>query len=129
MIIPIRRAPGNNGAAEFMMIELNGELLRPQSLPVDGGGDNRKRRLEFGSVKFEKDGSPTLIIGNHQLKGTSISLKEPFVVMKKRRKTTDRDTCKDSESKIDAHSGVELQVAGIVKKKLMFDSYPKSIMR
>mmetsp|Transcript_8819 Transcript_8819/g.20544 ORF Transcript_8819/g.20544 Transcript_8819/m.20544 type:complete len:87 (-) Transcript_8819:108-368(-) len=55
MIIPIRRAPGNNGAAEFMMIELNGELLRPQSLPVDGGGDNRKRRLEFGSVKFEKD--------------------------------------------------------------------------
>ena len=72
-------------------------------------------------------GSPTLIIGHHQLKGTSISLKEPFVVMKKRRKT-DRNTCKESISKIDEHSGVELQVAGIVKKKLMFDSYPKSIV-
>ena len=59
MIIPIRRPPGNDGAAEFIMIELNGELLRPQSLPVDGeGGDKRKRRLEFGSVKFEKDVSP-----------------------------------------------------------------------
>ena len=55
MIIPIRRPSGNDGAAEFIMIELNGELLRPQSLPVDGGGDSRKRRLEFGSVKFEND--------------------------------------------------------------------------
>jgi len=73
-------------------------------------------------------GSPTLIIGNHQLKGTTINLKEPFVVMKKRRKN-DRKTCNEGESKIDAHSGVELQVAGIVKKKLMFDAYPKSIMR
>jgi len=56
MIIPIRRPSGNDGAAEFIMIELNGELLRPQSLVVDdGGGGSRKRRLEFGSVKFEND--------------------------------------------------------------------------
>jgi hypothetical protein len=26
-------------------------------------------------------------------------------------------------------SGVQYEVAGIVKKKLMFDQYPKSIMR
>jgi hypothetical protein len=34
-----------------------------------------------------------------------------------------------NESKIMKPSGVQYEVAGIVKKKLMFDQYPKSIMR
>ena len=78
-------------------------------------------------------GAPTLIMGNHQLKGTANKLKEPFAVLRKRKadevtnSTDNGDT--DSESKLKKTSGVQLQVVGVVKKKLMFAQYPKSIMR
>ena len=67
------------------------------------------------------------------MKGTSLKLKEPFAVLRKRKAgliTYDSDTNESSGTKKLAKiSGVKLEVAGIVKKKLMFDSYPKSIMR
>lgn len=54
-----------------------------------------------------------MILGSHELKGEVVTLKEPFCVMKKR-KRDDR---------------VEYSVVGIVTKKLFFNQYPKSIMR
>ena len=85
-------------------------------------------------------GAPTLIIGNHELKGSAIKLKEPFAVLRKRKAsqmisnnnsdtiTTDGDGG-TKETSLNKHSGVQLEVVGVVKKKLMFDSYPKNIMR
>eukprot|EP00584_Thalassiosira_punctigera_P013927 CAMPEP_0172555494 /NCGR_PEP_ID=MMETSP1067-20121228/58449_1 /TAXON_ID=265564 ORGANISM="Thalassiosira punctigera, Strain Tpunct2005C2" /NCGR_SAMPLE_ID=MMETSP1067 /ASSEMBLY_ACC=CAM_ASM_000444 /LENGTH=144 /DNA_ID=CAMNT_0013344017 /DNA_START=63 /DNA_END=497 /DNA_ORIENTATION=- len=144
MIIPIR-APANVDSVEkveWVMIELNGELSKPHdesrrtsqaasssSGAVDGSG----RRVELGSVKFDADGDPTLIIGNHQLRGKTIKLKEQFAVLRKRKsiQITKNDDSEEgtSEAKLKKHCGVELEVVGVVKKKLMFDQYPKSIMR
>ena len=80
------------------------------------------------SPKRNHKGSPIFIIGNHELKGTTINLKEPFAVLRKKKlnQTTEED---GRENKIAETIGVQYEVAGIVKKKLMFDSYPKSIMR
>lgn len=50
-----------------------------------------------------------MIVGSHELKGTIVDLKQPFAVLKK------------NESQYD--------VIGMVTKKLLFDQYPKSIMR
>ncbi|KAL7447104.1 hypothetical protein ACHAXM_011119 [Skeletonema potamos] len=136
MIIPIKFPNGGKGA-EWVMLELNGELAKPQQDDVvrntaeAGQNESDKRRVELGSVQFDDAGAPTLIIGNHELKGTSISLKNPFAVLRKR-KANQSSTNSDGHeagSKIMKHSGVEYEVAGIVKKKLMFDKYPKSIMR
>ena len=83
-------------------------------------------------------GAPTLIIGNHELKGTSNKLKEPFAVLRKRKASQIANDDDDgnngadggtAETNLKKHSGVQLEVVGVVKKKLMFDSYPKSIMR
>lgn len=86
-------------------------------------------------------GAPTLIIGNHELKGSAIKLKEPFAVLRKRKKasqmisknsdiiTTDDGDGGTGGTSLNKHSGVQLEVVGVVKKKLMFDSYPKNIMR
>ncbi|KAL7453263.1 hypothetical protein ACHAWC_005627 [Mediolabrus comicus] len=129
MIIPIKAPDGEGGGpsmdkVEWVMLELNGELVKPQQIESD------KRRVEFGSVQFDDAGAPTLIIGNHELKGTSITLKEPFAVLRKKRKANQMSSDDSSnESKIMKPSGVQCEVAGIVKKKLMFDQYPKSIMR
>ena len=74
-------------------------------------------------------GAPTIIIGHHELRGTSITLKEPFAVLRKRKFVP--DTTNEREMKLlKRHEAkVQYEVAGVVRKKLMFDQYPKSIMR
>lgn len=67
MIIPIR-APSSSdsaGEAEWVMIELNGELLRPmdetmQPPQVNASVDTIKRRVELGSLNFDADVSELL---------------------------------------------------------------------
>ena len=48
-------------------------------------------------------------------------------VLKKRK--AGQITAEEDATKLKSESGVQLQVVGVVKKKLMFDQYPKSIMR
>mmetsp|Transcript_18941 Transcript_18941/g.38181 ORF Transcript_18941/g.38181 Transcript_18941/m.38181 type:complete len:143 (+) Transcript_18941:58-486(+) len=142
MIIPIKVPKGRGGEdgsssmekIEWVMLELNGELVKPQQEAVRNTTEaeqSDKRRVELGSVQFDDAGAPTLIIGNHELKGTSIALKNPFAVLRKRKanQLSGAEDGSDADSKIMKRSGVEYEVAGIVKKKLMFDKYPKSIMR
>jgi hypothetical protein len=140
MIIPIRAATNKSAEkVEWVMLELNGELLKPlddESSTSQTTVNNLKRRVELGSVKFDSDGAPTLIIGNHELKGTAIILKEPFAVLRKRRSKKiyqhddDVDLVFDESLLSKSHcKKTHLEVVGIVKKKLMFDQYPKSMMR
>jgi hypothetical protein len=141
MIIPIRAATNESTEkVEWVMLELNGELLKPlddeSSTSQKTTVNNLKRRVELGSVKFDSDGAPTLIIGNHELKGTAIILKEPFAVLRKRRlkqiyEHDDLDLVSGESplSKSQHCKKTHLEVVGIVKKKLMFDQYPKSMMR
>ena len=78
-----------------------------------------------------------MIIGNHELKGSAISLREPFAVLRKRKKATaatKRISHASSASttvgsRPSRRRGLHLEVVGVVKRKLMFDKYPKSIMR
>jgi hypothetical protein len=181
MIIPIRAsADSDTEKVEWVMLELNGELLKPldeprltlqENLLPDGTVNDIRRRVELGSVKFDADvsaiivekyhtintgtmyadvdapyiffpsrytftydmpkGAPTLIIGNHELKGSAITLKEPFAVLRKRKAkhiSQNNDVSVISESTLKSRCKVQLEVVGVVKKKLMFDQYPKSIM-
>ena len=70
-----------------------------------------------------------MTIGNHELKGTAIKLKEPFAVLRKRKASQITSNNDDGSNQLQSQSGVQLEVVGVVKKKLMFDQYPKSIMR
>lgn len=54
-----------------------------------------------------------MILGSHELKGEVLTLKEPFCVMNKRKRGEE----------------VDYTVVGVVAKKLLFDRYPKTIMR
>lgn len=60
-----------------------------------------------------QQGKPIMVLGSHELKGEVVTLKESFCVMKKRKRD---DT-------------VDYKVVGIVTKKLLFNQYPKSIIR
>jgi hypothetical protein len=84
-----------------------------------------------------------MTLGSHELKGKIEKLKQPFVVMRKRKRahglTGGVDEKLDLESMdtyaatVEDHGStdgsVSYEVAGIITQKMLFDKYPKSIMR
>lgn len=68
-----------------------------------------------------------MIVGSHELKGKVVMLKQPFVVMKKKKKALPRKILEGGVKEDDGQ--VEYEALGVVSKKLLFDEYPKSIMR
>mmetsp|Transcript_18261 Transcript_18261/g.25731 ORF Transcript_18261/g.25731 Transcript_18261/m.25731 type:complete len:140 (+) Transcript_18261:148-567(+) len=139
MIVPILPDEGvttsssTTDAKEWAMIELNGELIMPKDLPNAENDENQTStsvlgddRVELGAIRFTEEGKPMMTVGSHELKGSIVNLKEPFAVMKKKRKRSSKSDNGDDENN---SSLVEYRVMGIVKKKFLFDQYPKSIMR
>ena len=55
-----------------------------------------------------------MILGTHELEGKVESLKQPFCVLEKQESST---------------NGTSYRVGGIVTQKLLFDRYPKVILR
>ena len=58
MIIPIRHPTTQNDEdsienVEWVMIELNGELLKPLDETNKNGDDDANKSVELGSVKFD----------------------------------------------------------------------------
>jgi len=74
-----------------------------------------------------------MVIGSHELRGKVEKLKQPFVVMTKKRKHSSPSGSKEMNVKPDEHQKgkqeVEYKIAGVIKNRIMFNSYPKSIMR
>ena len=56
-----------------------------------------------------------MILGTHELQGKVESLKQPFCVLEKQEDLSDGTT--------------SYRVGGIVTRKLLFDKYPKVILR
>lgn len=125
VILPIQKNEDDDTPQEWSLLELNGEILPPK-VP------NEDDDMELGKVKFDDDGTPIMTIGTHEIKGKVQDLKQPFVVMKalKRALGDDKEVQID-EKRInlggDGHMGY--MIAGVVKNKLLFDRYPKSIMK
>ncbi|CAB9520806.1 CTF8, chromosome transmission fidelity factor 8 homolog (Saccharomyces cerevisiae) [Seminavis robusta] len=104
---------------EWSLLELNGELIMPVDLP------NEKKplttvfgpdQIELGSLCFQDD-KPVLILGTHELVGRMETLKQPFCVFEK--------VYGDEGD----NPQLEYKVAGIIKHKMLFNNYPKTIMK
>lgn len=93
------------------MLELNGELVMPSN---DSENVVASDKLELGSLSFADENTPVMIVGGHELKGTVVKLQKPFAILKKRKREEGQ---------------VDYEVVGVITKKLLFDQYPKSIMR
>ena len=63
-------------------------------------------------------GTPIMTLGTHEIKGKIEMLKNPFAILKK-----------ETGSEAMSTSEVTYAVSGMVKKKLLFNQYPKTIMR
>mmetsp|Transcript_7206 Transcript_7206/g.12932 ORF Transcript_7206/g.12932 Transcript_7206/m.12932 type:complete len:132 (-) Transcript_7206:68-463(-) len=129
VIVPIcPPSSGNNGEEEeyddtpreWSLLEFNGELVPPIKSPEDELSGPMARRMELGAIRFTSEGTPIMTVGTHELKGNIEPLKEPFVIMRKRKRL---DVGNNNSS------STEYEVAGVIRKKMQFIQYPKIIMR
>jgi Ctf8 len=116
-------------------------------------------RIELGSITFEGNdtssssnrnsnsnsnststlGTPILIIGTHELRGTIQELTQPFLCLQKCTSIQSTDAsasqASSSESTIitnvdtTTNMNTEYHIQGIIKYKLIFNQYPKTILR
>jgi Ctf8 len=76
-----------------------------------------------------------MILGTHQLTGKIETLKEPFCVMERRRGSSSSnpeamETENDYENENQERSNqTSFHIVGVVRRKFLFNQYPKSIMR
>ena len=122
LIIPIQ-ADSSSCQSEWTILELNGELIMPIELP-DAANSHEQSvifgpdQVELGSLRFQDGKIPVMILGSHELKGSIEQLKQPFCVFEK-------EHCLSSEGE----NQLQYKIAGVINKKLLFNNYPKSIMR
>jgi hypothetical protein len=80
---------------------------------------------------------PIMILGTHQLTGKIETLKEPFCVMERRRRgsssngsATNMEFEDDYQNENQERSNqTSFHIVGVVRRKFLFNQYPKSIMR
>jgi hypothetical protein len=63
-----------------------------------------------------------MIIGSHELKGNIQTLAHPLVLLRQGSKLEDDEMGNNKRE-------LSYVIAGVVKKKILFNSYPKIIMR
>lgn len=121
VVIPIV-GDSSSCAREWTILELQGELIMPVNLPTENDPQSvvmGPDQVELGSLHFHDNKTMKMILGSHELKGTIEELKQPFCVFEK-----ERDCSEGEES-----SDVQYRVAGVVTKKVLFNNYPKTIMK
>mmetsp|Transcript_6562 Transcript_6562/g.13710 ORF Transcript_6562/g.13710 Transcript_6562/m.13710 type:complete len:141 (-) Transcript_6562:136-558(-) len=122
VVVPIHIKNDNdnqNNSPEWAMIEINGEILQPteSTTPKDKENhpqsDATKDQVELGSLWFDANEVPHMIVGTHELKGKVETLKQPFCVLEKESSTL---------------STTSYAVQGIISRKILFSQYPKTIL-
>ena len=111
---------------EWTILELNGELIIPTELPTAANQQTvilGPDQVELGALRFEDDKTPVIILGSHELQGTVQNLKQPFCVFEKLRGESAGATPVENEPDL------RYKVAGLITKKLLFNNYPKTIMK
>lgn len=114
VLIPIHSS-SQDEAPEWAMIEINGELLLPSS---SASSSNSHGMLELGALDWDEQGLPRMIVGSHELQGKVEKLQQPYCVLQKQTHHDDTN-----------NSRVSYSIQGIITQKLLFNSYPKTIMR
>ena len=75
-----------------------------------------------------------MILGTHQLKGKIEILDEPFCIMEKQTKGDGNDDAMDDVEADElllssSSSKTSYNIVGIIRRKFLFNQYPKTIMR
>ena len=138
---PFTDKEGNkNNTRNSVSLKANGKSPISQS-----GSDSKSTELGMLTYREGSGNIPQIVIGTHEIKGKVVKLKKEILVLRKGGKRdigvgSDGDEEKGGEGsakkrrKTDGGVGGEEEVSpiliiGVIKEKLLFDTYPKTIMR
>ncbi|XP_057547699.1 uncharacterized protein LOC130826157 [Amaranthus tricolor] len=112
---------GEKNCKEWAIIELQGVIEAQPHL------QNNLQNLEIGRLcRPPSQEIYTFTIGYHELTGSKITLKKPFLVLKKVKHSEPDGDQNISSSKSSVN--VELDVVGIIRQKIMFKTRPKALI-
>ncbi|KAM0791944.1 hypothetical protein ACM66B_004195 [Microbotryomycetes sp. NB124-2] len=138
---------------EPFLIELQGSLENPLHDTQDSSiaYDDLMRGVQVGKLDLQVPTKPILRIAHHRLEGKLVTLTEPYAIIKttrqsrqpsddggppvKRLRTADDDdagsgesVAKVKEDEDEANVAPRIQVAGIIRKKLVFSKRPEPLI-
>ena len=105
----------DTGTQEWGLVELQGQLETRDQISFDS--------MHIGSLHFDSNSTPNLIIGHHLLTGRVVDLEKAIAVLQKTSRSTSVDEDSDSEKK-----SIQHKVVAIIRKKIIFKYRPKPII-
>ncbi|KAL7979663.1 hypothetical protein Chor_004821 [Crotalus horridus] len=109
--LAVRRAAREEAAAEWLLLELQGQLEARGS----GGGGLAGRLL--GDLHFTQEGAPVLIVGHHVLYGKAVRLEKAVAVLRR-----------GAAAPGDPSGPAAYEVAALIRTKMLFKTRPKPIV-
>ncbi|XP_073003501.1 uncharacterized protein [Typha latifolia] len=106
---------------EWAIVELQGVVESQAAI------GNQIQGLEIGRLCCSSSSSQvnyTFTVGYHELSGTKVALKKPSLVLKKKKAVDGQEIVSNSR----VSSGVELEVIGVIRHKILFKDRPKALI-
>ncbi|KAK6936468.1 Chromosome transmission fidelity protein 8 [Dillenia turbinata] len=122
MEIKVKCSCGEGNCAEWAIIELQGVVEAQPSF------QDRLQNLEIGILcRPSTQEKYTFTVGYHELTGSKVPLKKPFLILKKV-KCLDLGADQTDAPVNSSDSNVELQVVGIIRHRILFKTRPKALI-
>ncbi|GAB4858227.1 hypothetical protein Ancab_009624 [Ancistrocladus abbreviatus] len=114
MKIEVKCSCGEGNCPEWAIVELQGVVeVQPEY-------QNQLQNLEIGRLcRPSSQEIYTFTVGYHELTGSKVPLKKPLLVLKK---------VKPSDTENSKSAGVELDVIGVIRHRILFKTRPKALI-
>lgn len=114
---------GEDGVArdEPVMLELQGV--------IEVGDDKvQPAGVKMGTLFYDGKGPAELRVGHHLIKGKVVELKKPFAILKKSAAPASAVDAMEASSLGSESPATAYDVAGIIRRKIIFSTRPTSIL-